>query len=124
MPRLVLGTLDPEAAARMLASECSLDPNAARTEVRSCAMSPTYFSSYLPGKLAILQLRDDIRRTMGVRFSPRFFHDSLLYAGCLPMSFMRRAVSTRMNDEHGIELPRSSESLHSYAMRRAKAGLI
>lgn len=122
--RLVLGTLDPEAAARMLASECSIDPGAARTEVRSCAMSPTYFSSYLLGKLALLQLRDDVRWTMGPHFSYKFFHDSLLHAGCLPMGFMRRAVSIRMKNEHGMDLSHSSESLHSYAMRRVRAGLV
>jgi len=120
--RLAQGTIDMEGATKMLASECLVDGNAARSEARACAMSPTYFSSYLLGKLALHQLRDDVQRAMGPRFSLKFFHDSLLYAGCLPMSFMRRAVSLRMKEQHGIELPPSSESLHSYALRAARAG--
>jgi len=121
--RLVLGTLDIEGGARMLAYECSVDGNAARSEARACAMSPTYFSSYLLGKLATDQLRDDVRRTLGSRFSLRFFHDSMLYSGCLPMEFIRRAVSIKIRDEYGTDLTPCRESLYNYAMRVAKEGL-
>jgi len=122
--RLALGTLDVEGGAKMLGSECSVDPAAARNEARACAMSPTYFSSYLLGKLALEQLRGDVQKVMGSRFSLRFFHDSLLYAGCLPMSFVRRTVAMRVKEQHGLELPPSKESLHSYAMRVAREGLV
>lgn len=121
--RLVLGTLDIEGGAKMLSSECSVDIGAARSEARACAMSPTYFSSYLLGKLATDQLRGDARRALGSRFSLRFFHDSLLYSGCLPMNFMRRSVTIKMRDEYGVQLAPGRESLHSYAMRVAKDGL-
>jgi len=122
--RLVLGTLDIEGGARMLASECSVDIGAARSEARGCAMSPTYFSSYLLGKLSTDQLRDDVRRALGSRFSLRFFHDSMLYSGCLPMDFMRRSVSIKMRDEYGTGLAQGRESLHDYALRVAKGALV
>lgn len=120
--RLVLGTFDIDGATKMLASECLVDQKAARSEARGCAMSPTYFSSYLVGRLALNQLRDDARKAMGSRFSLKFFHDSLLYAGCLPMSFMRSAVSMRMMEQHGVELPVASESIYEYALRAARTG--
>jgi len=120
--RLVLGTLDVNGAVRMLESESFVGEKAARSEVRACAMSPGYFSSYPLGKLALHQLRDDVKRAMGQRFSLKFFHDSMLYAGCLPMGFMRRAVSIRMKEEHGVVLPANPESLYDYSMRAATDG--
>ncbi len=121
--RLVLRTLDIEGGARMLASECSVDIGAARSEARACAMTPTYFSSYLLGKLAADKLREEVRRALGSRFSLRFFHDSMLYSGCLPMEFMRRSVAIKIRDEYGTDLTPCRESLYSYAVRVAKDGL-
>jgi hypothetical protein len=83
-------------------------------------MSPTYFSSYFIGKLAVLQLREDAERAMGSRFSLRFFHNALLGSGCMPMDFMRRAFEIRLREEYDIELSQQRETLYEYAMRKAK----
>ena len=80
-------------------------------------MTPTYYSSYFLGKLGIMQLRDETEAAMGDKFSMKFFHDSLLYAGCMPMAFMRRALAMRLKDQYGIELGDQKESLYGYAMR-------
>ena len=101
----------------MLSRECGTDPRIARIEVRSCSMSPTYFSSYFLGKLALLQLLEEVKQAMGSKFSLRFLHDALLYEGTMPMAFMRRAVSKRLKEVHGIELGAPKESLYDYAKR-------
>lgn len=119
--RLAMRTMTLEEGANMLERECRIEPKSARIEARGCAMAPTYFSSYFIGKLAMLQLREDAERAMGPRFSLRFFHDALLGAGCMPMSFMRRAFEIKLRDDYGIELGQPKETLYAYAMRKARS---
>ena len=119
--KLAMGEMTLEEGANMLERECSIEPKSAKIEARACAMSPTYFSSYFIGKLAMLQLREDAERAMGPRFSLKFFHDALLGAGCMPMSFMRRALEIRLRDDYDIELGQQREKLHEYAVRKARS---
>ncbi len=118
--KMARGDLTIEEAAAMFTRECGMDRKASWMEARSCAMSPTYTSSYLLGKLAIMQLRDDTERALGKSFSLKLFHDWLLYTGCLPMKFMRRAVALKMMEEFGVELGPQEETLCEYAMRKAE----
>jgi uncharacterized protein (DUF885 family) len=118
--KMVQGDLTIEDAAEMFTRECAMDRKASWIEARSCAMSPTYASSYFLGKLAIMQLRDETKRVLGERFSLKSFHDWLLYTGCLPMRFMRRAVALRMMEEFGVDLGPQEETLYEYAMRKAE----
>ena len=117
--KLAMGKMTLEQGATMLERECLVEPKSARIEARGCAMSPTYFSSYFIGKLAMLQLREDAERAMGSKFSLRFFHNALLGSGCMPMGFMRRAFEIRLREKYNIELGQQRERLHEYAMRRA-----
>lgn len=117
--KLAKGEMSLEEGAEMLAKECCMDLKASAIEARNCAMTPTYFCSYFVGKLGLLQLRDDVRDALGGRFSLKFFHDALLYTGCLPMPFMRRGMALRLKEQYGIELPPQRESLFEYAMREA-----
>jgi len=119
--KLAKGEMSIAEGAEMLTKECSTDPNASLAEAKNCAMSPTYYCSYLIGKLAVLQLREEVQRTLGGRFSLKFFHDALLYTGCLPMPFMRRGVALRLKEQHGLELPPQKETLYEYAMREASS---
>ncbi|HLA17539.1 MAG TPA: DUF885 domain-containing protein [Candidatus Limnocylindrales bacterium] len=66
-------------------------PNA-RAEVRRYTFTPTYQLSYLLGRQLILELRADERRRLGDAFELRRFHDALLDAGSIPISFQRRAL--------------------------------
>lgn len=118
--KLVKGFITLEAAADMFSKECWMDPGAAKLEAQSCAMIPAYFSAYLLGKLAIYQLRDEVEAAMDSKFTLKFFHDSLAYAGSMPMPFMRRAVSIKMGEQFGVELGPQKESLYQYAMRKAR----
>jgi uncharacterized protein (DUF885 family) len=67
-------------------------PNAV-AEVERYTSTPTYQLSYLLGKVMILRLRDDERRRLGAAFSLKRFHDALIYAGSLPVSFHRRLLA-------------------------------
>jgi len=118
--KIARGDLTIEAAAEMFTRECAMDRKTSWVEARSCAMYPTYSSSYFLGKLAILQLREEAERAIGERFSLKKFHDWLLYAGCLPMKFMRRAVALKMMEEFGVDLGPQRETLYEYAMRKAE----
>ncbi|MBU0623466.1 MAG: DUF885 domain-containing protein, partial [Candidatus Thermoplasmatota archaeon] len=54
--KMARGDLTIEDAAEVFIRECAMDRKTSWIEARSCAMSPTYSSSYFLGKLAIMQL--------------------------------------------------------------------
>jgi len=102
--RLAKGGFTIDEGAQLFADECGMDKKASWIEARSCAMSPTYYSSYFLGKLSIMQLREDVQRALGNKFSLKLFHDWLLYSGCLPLRFMRRAVAQKMKEQLDVDL--------------------
>ncbi|MFY9605808.1 MAG: DUF885 domain-containing protein [Thermoplasmata archaeon] len=116
--RLAKGGFTIDEGAQLFVDECGMDKKTSWIEARSCAMSPTYYSSYFLGKLSIMQLREDVQRALGKKFSLRLFHDWLLYSGCLPLRFMRRAVAQKMKEQFDADLGPQRETLHEYAMRK------
>jgi uncharacterized protein (DUF885 family) len=44
----------------------------------------------------IFRLKDDVQRRMGPAFSLRFFHDTLLYGGTMPVTYARRLFDSRL----------------------------
>jgi uncharacterized protein (DUF885 family) len=79
-------------AVQWLVQEAHLERANAEAEVRRYTASPTQPLSYLTGKQAILQLREEVQRREGNQFSLRRFHDRLLQAGGLPMPLVRELV--------------------------------
>jgi uncharacterized protein (DUF885 family) len=67
-------------------------PNAT-AEVNRYTYTPTYQVSYLLGKVMLLRLREDEQRRLGSEFSLKRFHDSMLYAGSLPITYQRRVLA-------------------------------
>ena len=118
--RLSTGRTTTEEVTDLLVKEVGLQRKAAMNDVRTYAITPTYYLSYFIGKLNILQLRDDVKELMGDKFTLRFFHDTLLRSGTLPMKFMRRSMAIRLHDEYEMELSEPKESLYAYAMRNAR----
>jgi uncharacterized protein (DUF885 family) len=104
-------------AARLLVEETGTDIQAATSEAKAMTLSPTYYSSYFIGKLGVLQMKEDAQAALGVGFTLRFFHDSLIYSGCMPMTFMRKALSLRVKEKYGAELGPPKESIYDFAMR-------
>jgi len=115
--KLSMSAMSVENAAEFIAAQTETNMNAATSEAKAIMLSPTYFMSYFVGKLGVLQMRDDVQRTMGARFNLRFFHDSLIYSGCMPMSFMRRAIALRMKEDYSMDLDEPRETLYQYALR-------
>ncbi|OGN87738.1 MAG: hypothetical protein A2X23_07865 [Chloroflexi bacterium GWC2_73_18] len=90
--RLHRGEIGVDEATDFLVGQTGFEGPQARAEVHRYTYTPTYQLSYLLGKVLILRLREEERRRLGPAFSLRRFHDQLLYAGSLPISFHRRLM--------------------------------
>ncbi|MEW6221927.1 MAG: DUF885 domain-containing protein [Candidatus Hadarchaeota archaeon] len=77
-------------AVEMLVKETGMPVEAAVAEVRRYTKSPGYPLSYLLGKHLILQLRADVERKMGGKFSERKFNDKILLNGYLPFHLLKK----------------------------------
>lgn len=75
-----------------LEREAMWPPSIAAAEAESVLADPDQAAGAL-GRLAILKLRDDVKRT-SKEFSPRTFHESLLTIGAAPVSALRRSMLT------------------------------
>ncbi len=56
------------------------------------------YGYYTMGKLAILKLREDYRKKIGVQYSLQKFHDTFIALGPLPMPLIRRAMLGESGD--------------------------
>lgn len=90
--RMHRGEIGVEEAIRWMVEQTSFEEPNARAEIHRYTYTPTYQLSYLLGKVLLLQLRADEQRRLGPAFRLRDFHDALLRAGSLPISFHRRLL--------------------------------
>ncbi len=90
--RLHRGEIGVEQAVDFLVEHTGFERPQAQAEVHRYTYTPTYQLSYLLGKTLLLRLREDEQRRLGAGFSLGRFHDRLLYAGSLPISFHRRLL--------------------------------
>jgi uncharacterized protein (DUF885 family) len=90
--RMHRGEIGVDEAVRWMVEQTSFEEPNARAEVNRYTYTPTYQLSYLLGKVLLLQLRADEQRRLGSAFSLRDFHDALLRAGTMPISFQRRLL--------------------------------
>jgi uncharacterized protein (DUF885 family) len=91
--RLHRGEISVDDAIEFLIRNTGFERPNAVAEVERYTSTPTYQLSYLLGKVMILRLREDERRRLGADFSLKRFHDALIYAGSLPVSFHRRLLA-------------------------------
>ena len=120
--KLSKGFLTLDSAAELFRRECGIEITSAKIEARSCAMFPAYYSAYLIGRLAILQLREEVQVALAEKYSLKAFHDLLLYSGCMPVKLMRPSVAARLKEQYDVDLPPPKETLYQFSMRRAKSG--
>jgi uncharacterized protein (DUF885 family) len=99
--RMHRGEVGVEEAIRFMVDQTSFEEPNARAEVHRYTYTPTYQLSYLLGKVLLLQLRADEQRRLGDKFSLRVFHDALLQAGSLPVSYHRRLLAGRNGSAPG-----------------------
>lgn len=90
--RLHRGEIGVDEAIDFLVAHTGFERPQARAEVHRYTYTPTYQLSYLLGRVLLLRLREDEKRRLGAEFSLGRFHDRLLYAGSLPISFHRRLL--------------------------------
>ncbi len=100
--RLHRGEMGFDDAVDRLQAETGFERPAAVGEVKRYTSSPTYQLSYLYGRHMIRSLRDEVRQRMGGAFSLKFFHDTLIYGGTMPVSYARRLFDAKLGrDDSG-----------------------
>ncbi len=95
--RLHRGDIGLEDAVGFLREQTGFEEPAAVAEVKRYTSTPTYQLSYMYGRHMIDRLRARVERRMGPAFTPRFFHDTLIYGGTMPVSFAARLFETRLD---------------------------
>lgn len=70
-------------------------------EVRRYTQSPSYPLSYLLGKHLILELREEVKKRMGMEYNEKFFHDTITANGHLPISLLRKVLDQKIAKRKG-----------------------
>ncbi len=92
-PELHLGRVTPDEARRVLREDVGMSVAMTESEVeRYMFRSPAQATSYFYGYTQLQQLRSEVERSMGRRFSPLEFHDFILAQGLLPPALLKDAV--------------------------------
>lgn len=94
--KLSRGEMTYDDAVSMLVRETGMSTEAATAEVRRYTQTPGYPLSYLLGKHLILQLKQEIKKQMGNKFTERFFHDTLIANGYLSLSLVRKIFDQKI----------------------------
>jgi uncharacterized protein (DUF885 family) len=90
--RLHRGEIGVDEAIDFLVEHTGFERPQAEAEVHRYTYTPTYQLSYLLGKTLLLRLREDEKKRLGDAFSLGRFHDQLIYAGSVPISYHRRML--------------------------------
>lgn len=87
------GLIGFDEAVDRLVAETGFERPAALAEVKRYTASPTYQLSYLFGRHMIEKLKAEVQAREGAGFRLKRFHDTLIYAGTMPVSYARRLFS-------------------------------
>ncbi|MBS3790160.1 MAG: DUF885 domain-containing protein [Candidatus Thermoplasmatota archaeon] len=96
--RLSTGKMSFEEAVDYLVDNVGMDRQDAEKEVKRYTQNPAYQLSYLLGKKMIKELKEDVKEKMGDDFSEKFFHDTILYAGSVPMKYLREIFEKKIEE--------------------------
>ena len=95
-PELHMGRVTPEEARRILLDDVVLSQAMTEQEVeRYMFRAPGQATSYFYGYTRLRELRPEVERAMGSKFSAREFHDFVLAQGLLPPELLKEAVLAR-----------------------------
>jgi len=94
--KLSRGEMSFNEAVDMLVKEVGMSKEGAIAEVRRYTQTPGYALSYLLGKHLILQLREEVKQKMGIKYNEKFFHDTITANGYLPISLLRRVFDQKI----------------------------
>jgi len=92
-PELHMGRVTPDEARRVLREDVVLSDAMTEQEVeRYMFRAPGQATSYFYGYTQLRELRPEVERAMGSRFSARDFHDFILAQGLLPPELLKESV--------------------------------
>ncbi len=94
--KLSRGEMTFEEAVEMLVREAGMSREASVAEVSRYTQTPGYPLSYLLGKHLILKLKEEVKQKMGDKFDEKFFHDTILENGYLPISMLRKIFDQKI----------------------------
>ena len=94
--RLHRGEMSVDEGVAFLIDQTGFEHPAALAEVKRYTATPTYALSYLYGRHMIEALRDRVKERMGPAFNVKFFHDTLIYGGTMPVSFAERLFEAKL----------------------------
>jgi uncharacterized protein (DUF885 family) len=94
--RMHRGEIGFDEAIDFMVDRTGFERPAALAEVKRYTSTPTYQLSYLYGRHMIERLRDRVRARMGPAFNLKFFHDTLIYGGTMPVSFAARLFDAKL----------------------------
>jgi len=86
--QLSRGEMTFDEAVAFLENEARMEHFAAVAEVKRYTIGPSYPLSYLLGKYMVKELKEKVKKLMGSRFTDKFFHDTMLYEGTMPLALM------------------------------------
>ncbi len=95
---LSTGKMSFDEAVKFLKDEVGMEEPFALAEVKRYTQNQGYQLCYLLGKHLILELRDDIKERMGAEYSEKFFHDTILHAGSIPVKFLRMEFDRQLKE--------------------------
>lgn len=93
---LQTGRMTTEAAVEFLVENAMLERLSAEIEVQRYALTPTVPLSFLVGRTLLLELRDEMKRSLGRKFSLYEFHEQVLKSGTIPPFLVREELYERM----------------------------
>jgi uncharacterized protein (DUF885 family) len=86
--KLSSGKMSFDDGMKMLMEETGMEEPSARAEVSRYTQSPGYPLSYLLGRHLIMNVRKELEDEFGDDFSLKLFHDTIISAGSIPVSFI------------------------------------
>lgn len=89
---LSIGEVTFEQAVAKLVRDAYIPEEGAVGEVLRYTLSPAYQLRYSYGKLKIKELREEVRRALGPKYSDALFHRLVLEEGALPVKLLASAV--------------------------------
>ena len=103
-PELHMGRVTPDEARRILREDVVVSAAMTEQEVeRYMFRAPGQATSYFYGYTRLRELRREVERAMGSRFSARDFHDFILAQGLLPPELLKEAVLSGSRSGDGFD---------------------
>jgi uncharacterized protein (DUF885 family) len=103
-PMLNLGLMKPEEAKAFLINEVALSESDAKEEVeRYTYRAPGQAAAYFYGYMALRELSERTKLTLGAQFNEKAYHDFILSQGLLPLNLMAEAIQEEFVPKYSSE---------------------